>query len=280
MYLIDRNGFQMSRIADTFKTLKSAGRRGFIPFVSAGDPDLATSKRIVLALAQNGADVIEIGIPFSDPMADGPTIQASSQRALANGVRLADILRMIREVRDESDSAIVLFSYLNPLYQYGFEKLAADAAEAGVDGILVTDAVDESAFVISQILNRSGLDLISLVAPTTSDERLKRICTGAGGFIYAVSRAGVTGVQKESSSTAERLVGRVRQFTDLPVAVGFGISTAVQVEDVWRYADAAVVGSAIVAEIERSLPQGDPVQSVTAFVRRLLPTVANDVAGL
>lgn len=268
----------MSRIATKFEKLRATGRKGFIPFVSAGDPDLATSKEIVLALARNGADIIELGVPFTDPMADGPTIQASSQRALDSGTKLADILQMVRELRTEIDTPIVLFSYLNPLYRYGFEKLAAEAAAAGVDGILVTDAVDEVAFVISSVLERYDLDLISLIAPTTSEERLERIAESASGFLYAVSRAGVTGAQSETSLTAEELVRRARKFTDLPIAVGFGISTRHQIEDVWNYADAAVVGSAIVAEIERSLTEANTVQRVTDFVRGLLPPFANEAS--
>ena len=270
----------MSRISDKFAKLRSANGRGFIPFVSAGDPDLETSKKIVLSLAQNGADVIELGVPFSDPMADGPTIQASSQRALESGVKLADILQMVRDIRKETDTPIVLFSYLNPLFRYGFERLAADAADAGVDGVLVTDAVDEVAFVISQALRSRGLDLISLIAPTTSDDRLERIARSASGFIYAVSRAGVTGARSDTSSTAEALVARARKYTDLPIAVGFGISSREQIDEVWRYADAAVVGSAIVAEIERSIPTGETVERVTKFVRALLPEVAFDAAEI
>jgi len=270
----------MSRISDKFAKLRSANGRGFIPFVSAGDPDLETSKKIVLSLAQNGADVIELGVPFSDPMADGPTIQASSQRALESGVKLADILQMVRDIRKETDTPIVLFSYLNPLFRYGFERLAADAADAGVDGVLVTDAVDEVAFVISQVLRSRGLDLISLIAPTTSDDRLERIAQSASGFIYAVSRAGVTGARSDTSSTAEALVARARKYTDLPIAVGFGISSRDQIDEVWRYADAAVVGSAIVAEIERSIPTGETVERVTKFVRALLPEVAFDAAEI
>lgn len=265
----------MSRISETFKKLKAKGRGGFIPFVSAGDPNLATSKEIVLSLAREGADIIELGVPFTDPMADGPTIQASSQRALETGIKLGNILEMVRDLRRETEVPVVLFSYLNPLYRYGIERLAKDAKDAGVDGVLVTDAVDEVAFAVSQILRSRDLDLISLVAPTTSDERLERIVAGARGFVYAVSRAGVTGARSESSSSAKELVTRVRSYSDLPVAVGFGISTRKQVEEVWGYADAAVVGSAIVAEIERSIPSGDPVVRVTEFVRGLLPRVAN-----
>jgi tryptophan synthase alpha chain len=270
----------MSRISKTFENLKATGRRGFIPFVSAGDPDLTTSRDIVLALAREGADIIELGIPFTDPMADGQTIQASSQRALEQGVKLGDILQMVSDIRRESEVPIVLFSYLNPLYRYGIERVAAEAKESGVDGVLITDAVDEVAFVISQVLGSHGLDLISLIAPTTSDERLERIASGATGFLYAVSRAGVTGARNETSSSAEELVARARGYTDLPIAVGFGISTRQQIEEVWLYADAAVVGSAIVAEIERSIPVGDTVERVTDFVRALLPAVANEAADI
>ena len=266
----------MGRIEDKFIELQDASRRGFIPFVSAGDPDIETSKAIVHTLAKNGADVIELGVPFSDPMADGPTIQASSQRALVNGVTLGDILQIVRELRIEIDTPIVLFSYLNPLYQYGIERLAQDAASAVIDGVLVTDAVDEEAAEIGALLKRNGIDLISLIAPTTSDERLKKISNEASGFLYAVSRAGVTGAQKETSHAAEDLVIRARKFTDLPIAVGFGISTRAQVEEVWKYADAAVVGSGIVAEIERSIPTGNTVERVGEFVRGLLPSVAKD----
>jgi tryptophan synthase alpha chain len=270
----------MRRISAKFDDLRAIGRKGFVPFVSAGDPDLATSFEIVLTLAENGADIIELGVPFSDPMADGPTIQASSQRALEKGITIAQILDMVRQIRAKTDVPIVLFSYLNPLYRYGIEKLAKEASDAGVDGVLVTDAVDDEAAEISQIFRVSNLDLISLIAPTTSDQRLKTIADHASGFIYAVSRAGVTGAQKETSNAAEILVNRARQFTDLPIAVGFGISTQQQIEDVWRYADAAVVGSAIVTEIERSIPEGNAVSSVRDFVNGLLPPFAKDAAEI
>lgn len=264
----------MTRIKQKFDELRSASNKGFVPFVSAGDPDLITSKQIVLSLAENGADIIELGVPFSDPMADGPTIQMSSQRALENGITITHILEMVKDVRAKTDVPIVLFSYLNPLFRYGIKRLAKDAAEAGVDGVLVTDAVDQEAADIAAILNENEIDLISLIAPTTSDERLKQIADHASGFIYAVSRAGVTGAQQETSASARNLVERARKFTDLPIAVGFGISTRQQIEDVWKYADAAVVGSAIVAEIERSIESGNTVERVGKFVRGLLPTVA------
>lgn len=270
----------MQRISTKFDDLRAIGRRGFIPFVSAGDPDLARSLEIALTLAENGADIIELGVPFSDPMADGPTIQASSQRALKKDVTIGQILDMVRQIRTKTDVPIVLFSYLNPLYRYGIEKLAKDAADAGVDGVLVTDAVDDEAAAISKTLKANNLDLISLIAPTTSDQRLKSIADHASGFIYAVSRAGVTGARKETSDTAEILVNRARKFTGLPIAVGFGISTREQIEDVWRYADAAVVGSAIVAEIERSIPEGNTVKCVRDFVNGLLPQFAKDAAEI
>jgi tryptophan synthase alpha chain len=264
----------MRRIETRFAQLKKVGRKGFIPFVTAGDPDQKTCESLLKVLADSGADVIELGVPFSDPMADGPMIQASSQRALKGGIRLRNVLEIVRNFRNYSDTPVVLFSYLNPLLQYGLDTLAADASDAGVDGVLVTDAIDEEAAEIGGILRRRDLDLISLIAPTTDEPRLKRICAGATGFLYAVSRAGVTGVQNNVSSDAESLVARVRQYSDLPVAVGFGISTPEQVMEVWQYADAAVVGSAIVAEISKQGTPESVISHVREFVGRLVPTVA------
>lgn len=247
----------------------------FIPFVTAGDPDLETSLAICLKLAELGADVIELGVPFSDPMADGPTIQRSSQRALDNGVTLRDVLNLAAEFRRQSDIPLVLFSYFNPILQFGINEFARAAASSGVDGLLLTDVIEDEAATISRVLENHDIDLISLVAPTTSDIRLASVCSNARGFIYAVSRAGVTGAQSETSSSAEILVERVRKLTELPVAVGFGISTLEQISDVWKYADAAVVGSAIVNVIEHA-ETGREVADVEAFVRQLLPAVAND----
>lgn len=263
----------MNRIETELKTSKNNGRKGFIPFVTAGDPDIDTSLQIALALAANGADIIELGVPFSDPMADGPTIQRSSQRALENGTNLKTVLNLVEKFRESSDTPIVLFSYLNPLMQFGFERLAETAANIGINGILVTDAIDEEAAEIAKILRSKDLDLISLIAPTTTDERLKKVCDNASGFVYAVSRAGVTGARSETSNTAQILVERARKFTDLPIAVGFGISTREQILDVWEYADAAVVGSAIVSEIEKS-DVGNAVENVETFLDGLLPKVA------
>jgi len=270
----------MNRIAKTFDELRASGRKGFIPFVTAGDPDLATSLSIIDTLAEEGADIIELGVPFSDPMADGPMIQASSQRALANGVKLGDVLEMARDFRSRFETPLILFGYLNPFIQYGIDRFRDDAGSAGIDGILVTDIVDNEAAEMSDLLAEKDIDLISLVAPTTTDERLEKIVAHARGFIYAVSRAGVTGARDELSSTAETLVTRVRKFTDLPVAVGFGISTREQVESTWKYADAAVVGSAIVSEIGKAANPDDAVARVRTFVRGLLPQVAKSPTGI
>jgi tryptophan synthase alpha chain len=259
--------------------MKKEGRKGFIPFVTAGDPNVETSLAIILKLAELGADIIELGVPFSDPMADGPTIQRSSQRALQNGVDVSTVLSIAAAVTQRSGPPLVLFSYLNPLLSYGFENLARDAARAGIDGILITDAIDDEALELSRVLREFELDLISLVAPTTTDQRLEKIAERSSGFLYAVSRAGVTGAQENVSADAARLVERTRKFTNLPIAVGFGISTHQQILDVWGFADAAVVGSAIVSEIERSQAT-NPVSAVEAFVSGLIPTFAKSSSEL
>jgi len=259
--------------------MKVEGTKGFIPFVTAGDPDVDTSLAIIFKLAELGADIIELGVPFSDPMADGPTIQRSSQRALENGVDVSTVLSIASKVSQRSGTPLVLFSYLNPLLSYGFENLARDAADAGIDGILITDAIDEEAMELSSVLRDSGLDLISLVAPTTTDQRLEQIAERSSGFLYAVSRAGVTGARDNVSADAEKLVTRTRKFTDLPIAVGFGISTQQQILDVWRFADAAVVGSAIVSEIERS-GVADSLSAVESFVDGLIPPFAKSSSEL
>jgi tryptophan synthase alpha chain len=261
----------VSRIAGTFARLKAEGRRGFIPFVTAGDPDLDATRALIVELARAGASVVELGVPFSDPMADGVVIQRASERALKNRVTVADVLAVVKDARRETDVPIVLFSYFNPLLQFGLERLCTQVRVAGVDGVLVTDLVPEEAEEFSALLSNNGLDMIFLVAPTSTDERLRMIAERASGFIYAVSRAGVTGARGEVSDEAERLVKRVRAVSDLPVAVGFGISTREQVGEVWRYADAAVVGSAIVAEIEKNIGGPDLVARVAEFTVNLLP---------
>jgi len=260
----------VTRITKAFARLKQDGKKGFIPFITAGDPDLETTGDLILELDRAGATVIELGVPFSDPMADGPVIQRASERALRHGFGLTEILQTIVEARKQTRVPIVLFSYFNPLLQVGLEKLAREGKAAGVDGILVTDLAPEEAGEFSATLRAHEIDLIFLVAPTSTDERLQMVTERASGFIYAVSRTGVTGAQAEMSAEAEKLVSRVRQFSDLPVAVGFGISHPDQVADVWRYADAAVVGSAIVAEIEQARSAAETVSIVGRFARGLI----------
>ena len=220
-------------------------------------------------LARSGATLIELGIPFSDPMADGPVIQRASERALVHGFGIAEVLEVVAAARKETDVPIILFSYFNPLLQFGIERLAREARRAGIDGVLVTDLAPEEAEEVAAVLRREDLDMIFLVAPTSTDQRLRMVAERASGFIYAVSRAGVTGAREETSAEAENLVRRVRQFSNLPIAVGFGISTADQVKDVWRYADAAVVGSAIVREIEAAVGSENLVNRIGAFARQL-----------
>ena len=265
----------MTRITKGFAALKQEGKKGFIPFITAGDPDLETTRDLILELDRVGATVIELGVPFSDPMADGPVIQRASERALRHNFGLAEILQTIAEARKQTRVPIVLFSYFNPLLQFGIEKLAREAEHAGVDGILVTDLAPEEAGRFAAMLRAHEIDMIFLVAPTSTDERLKMVAERASGFIYAVSRTGVTGAQAEMSVEAEKLVSRVRQFSDLPVAVGFGISKPDQVADVWRYADAAVVGSAIVGEIEKAQSAAEAVSMVSRFARELIAARAS-----
>lgn len=266
-----------NRITAEFKRLKSENRGGFIPFIVAGDPDLHVTGQLVAELARNGASIIELGVPFSDPVADGVTIQAASERALRKPISVEAILNAVADVRRTGCTVpIILFSYFNPILQFGLENFVRKAVEAGIDGILVTDLVPEEAEEFRSVLAAKDLALIMLAAPTSSDERLQKICAKASGFVYAVSRAGVTGAQNSTSGDAENLVKRLRKFTDLPIAVGFGISNAEQVAETWKYADAAVVGSAIVAEIARLTPETGEnsetlVNQIGAFAGNLLP---------
>lgn len=260
----------MGRIETAFSELKRQGSKGFIPFITAGDPDLKTTEELLIEFSRLGATVIELGVPFSDPMADGPVIQRASERALRHGLGLGDILKVVATVRRETETPIILFSYFNPPLQFGLARLAEEAKAAGIDGVLVTDLSPEEAGEFESELRANDLDMIFLIAPTSTDERLKIVAQHARGFIYAVSRAGVTGVRTSVSAEAEKLVSRMRQFSSLPIAVGFGISNPEQVKDVQRYADAVVIGSAIVSEIERL--QGtttDLAKRIGVFVRKL-----------
>jgi len=259
----------VGRIEDAFTQLKQQGRKGFIPYITAGDPDLATTEQILIELAHAGATVIELGVPFSDPMADGPVIQRASERALKNAFSLQDLLDMAARARKQIDTPIILFSYFNPLLQFGVKRLAQTASDVGIDGVLVTDLTPEESGEFETELRANSLDMIFLVAPTSTDERLQLVAQHASGFVYAVSRAGVTGTRETVSVEAEKLVTRMRRFTSLPIAVGFGISNVEQVRDVQRYADAVVVGSAIVAEMERLSGAPDLAQKIGEFARGL-----------
>ena len=256
----------MGRIDDVFTKLKQEGKKGFIPFITAGDPDLATTERLLITLANSGATLIELGVPFSDPMADGPVIQRASERALKHNFGLQEILDTTARARKQIDTPIILFSYYNPLLQFGLKRIAKAARDAGLDGVLVTDLTPEESGEFEAELHANGLDMIFLVAPTSTDERLQLVAKHASGFIYAVSRAGVTGTRDRVSVEAEKLVHRMRRFSELPIAVGFGISNAEQVKDVNRYADAVVVGSAIVAEMERLGAAPDLVDRIGEFL--------------
>ena len=240
-----------------------------VAYVTSGDPDLATTRDVVLAAIEAGASVIELGVPFSDPVADGPVIQRASERALKHGTSLDQVLKLAAEIRESSQSVgLIIFSYLNPMLQMGLDKFCKIARLAGVDGVLATDLpVEEADFYLSEI-RKNDLAAIFLAAPTSTDARLKRIAQASSGFVYAVSRTGVTGQRKQMSDDAQTLVRRLRKFTKLPIAVGFGISTAEQFAAVGKYAEGAVVGSAIVETIERN--PGREAASVGEFIKRLV----------
>ena len=223
-----------------------------VAYVTCGDPDIKTTREIVLSAIRSGADVIELGVPFSDPVADGPVIQRASERALRHNTSLEDVLHLAADVRKESDAALVVFSYLNPILRFGLERFCAEAARSGVDAALITDLTVEEAGEYRRLMEVHGLDTIFLAAPTSPDARLKAIAQACQGFVYAVSRTGVTGTQQQLAGDARGLVQRIRKYTKLPVAVGFGISNADQFRQVGSFADAAAVGSAIVQAIEQN----------------------------
>jgi len=258
-----------TRIAKRFAELRAAGELGIVAYITAGDPTLEATLKFVLALAEAGADVIELGVPFSDPLADGPTIQRASERALKAGTTLAGVLELVRRIRKTSDVPLVLFSYFNPILQMGLEKFAKSAAEAGADGVLATDLTPEESGEYRKILQAQGLDTMFLAAPTSSDERMKIISAASTGFLYLISRTGVTGAKDSLSEELPALLRRVRQFTDLPVAVGFGISLPGHVSVLGGLADAAVVGSALVAEIEKASTVDAAVAALRERVRGL-----------
>jgi tryptophan synthase alpha chain len=254
----------VTRIGERFAALARERRKAFIAFVTAGDPSLDRTVEVAAALEEAGVDVLELGVPFSDPLADGPVIQRASDRALKQGTRLASVLEAVRRIRARSELPLLLFSYVNPLLRYGLDRLAKDAAAAGVDGVLVTDLPPEEGAEWIAGARRAGLDTVFLAAPTSPEARLKRVADCSRGFVYAVSRTGVTGERDTLSSDAAGLVGRLKALTDTPVALGFGLSTPEQVGAAAAVADGVVVGSAIVRFLER-----DPAGDVAGMVRWL-----------
>lgn len=246
-----------------------SSKPGLVIYFTAGDPDLATTREMAIAAIDNGADVIELGVPFSDPLADGPVIQRASERAVARGTRLSDVLGICKEIRAARPQAgVILFSYLNPVVRFGMEAFAKAAKDAGADGVLLTDMIVEEAADWLALTKQHGLAPVFLAAPTSPDARLKAIATHSQGFVYAISRVGITGTQTELAADAEALVMRIKQFTKLPVALGFGVSTPEHVKAVGAFADAAVVGSAIVGLVEKTAPDEAP-KAVGEFVKSL-----------
>lgn len=241
-----------TRILRRFADLRRTGEMGLVAYLTAGDPSLEATEQFVLALGNAGADVVELGIPFSDPVADGPVIQRASERALRSGTTLAGVLGLVKSLREKTDVPLVLFSYFNPVLQMGLEKFADAAKTAGADGVLITDLTVEEAGEYRTVMSARGLDTIFLAAPTSPDERLARIANASSGFLYLISRTGVTGPKDQLADELPALARRVRMVTQLPIAIGFGISQPGHVALLGGLADAAVVGSALVEEIERA----------------------------
>jgi tryptophan synthase alpha chain len=258
-----------SRITQRFRELANAGELGLVAYITAGDPNLAASENIVLAAEAAGADVIELGVPFSDPLADGPTIQRASERALRSGTTLRGVISLVQRLRTKTQVPLVLFGYFNPIFQMGVESFAVAAAEAGADGVLVTDLTPEEAGEYRAVMRSQGLDTIFLAAPTSTDARLVRIAESSSSFLYLISRTGVTGARESLPEDLPDLVRRARAFTRLPIAVGFGISLPTHVSVLGGIADAAVVGSALVSEIEKAHSTDAAAAAVGELVGRL-----------
>jgi tryptophan synthase alpha chain len=269
----------MSRITKRFEALKAQGRKGLVTFVTAGDPDMATFQKILNGMPAAGADVIEVGVPFSDPMADGPAIQLSSQRALTHNIGLKDIFKAVADFRKvDADTPIVLMGYYNPIYRYGGDAFAKDAAAAGADGVIIVDLPPEEAHELLPSLNKHGLHMIFLTAPTSSDARLPAILGNASGFVYYVAVAGVTGTKSADEASVKQAMTRLRAHTKLPIAVGFGIKTPEQAKTISALCDAAVVGSAIVDVVASSSKKhGAAPDKVAADVHSFVKDLAAGV---
>jgi tryptophan synthase alpha chain len=262
-----------SRISERFATLRALGEMGIVAYITAGDPSFAATRKFVVAMAEAGADVIELGVPFSDPLADGPTIQRASERALKNGATLSRVIGLVQEIRKSNSPAaeipIVLFSYYNPIFQMGLEKFSAAASSAGADGVLITDIPPEESEDYRRILKSHRLDTIFLAAPTSTDDRLASIASCSSGFLYLISRTGVTGAKDALPDDLPALLRRVRSFTQLPIAVGFGISLPGHVSVLGGLADAAVVGSTLVSEIEKNTATDSSPSGIEAATQAL-----------
>ena len=268
----------MSRISDRFARLKAEGRAGLVTFVTAGDPDMARFDAILAGLPAAGADLIEIGMPFSDPMADGPAIQAAGLRSLQGGTKLAQILTAVSRFRSQDlETPIVLMGYYNPVYRYGAERFAKDAAFVGVDGLILVDLPPEESAEFTPFGDAAGLDFIRLTTPTTDEHRLKTVLPGASGFLYHVAIAGITGTRSAAAADVAQVVERLKRHTDLPIAVGFGIRTPEQAAEIARIADAAVVGTAIVETV--AAHQESDAATLAAAVHDQVKALAAGVRG-
>jgi tryptophan synthase alpha chain len=269
-----------NRLTDTFARLRADKRPGLVTYTTAGDPDLPRSAEILKALDRAGADVLEVGVPFSDPLADGPVIQRATERAIAAGGSLRASLAMIAQVRPQVKAPIVVFSYANPMLRLGLDAFARQAADVGVDGVLALDLPIEEAGGFRETLAKAGIDTIFLLSPTTTDARIRTAAALGSGFLYGISRLGVTGARAEVASGAEAMVRRIRAHTTMPIALGFGISSPEQVAEVCAYADAAVVGSALVSVIAEAGRSSDLIERVEEYVRWLKGAARPEGRGL
>lgn len=263
----------MNRIESRFEELRKLQKKGFIAYIGAGDPDLETTEALALAFDQAGVDVLELGVPFSDPLADGLVNQLAAQRGLASGTTVDRLLSTVQSIRKKSQIPIVLYVYFNLIHRRGMERFVREAAEAGVDGLLTLDLPPEESDNYEEVMGRSGLSVVYLVAPTTPTERIALIAPKASGFIYYVSREGVTGMQAQISSTIGAMTRQIKEASKLPVAVGFGVSNPEQAQEVASQADAVVVGSAIVNQIAERIGQASLVSEVAAYVKSMVKAV-------
>jgi len=259
----------MSRIAEKFDYLRSKKEKALIVYLTAGDPSLSLTRELIFALEKAGVDILEIGVPFSDPTADGPVIQEASQRALKSGTTLSGVLKLVEEVRQKSAIPIVLFGYYNPIFSYGVEKFANAAAIAGVDGILVVDLPPEESGELTRYTDNKGIDFISLVAPTTDNERIKKISAAAHGFLYYISITGITGTAVPKIEDIKKGVAKIRKISKLPIAVGFGISSPAQAKEIAEVADGIVIGSAVVKLINENRNNPNLLKIVAKYTRAI-----------